>query len=136
MLLAVDATELFAAAIKNGKSAEILISDKVDLITLEFIFSEFKDHKDELLAKTHRSAEDFAKFLIVAEDKIEVVPYSSLIPFLKEADALSPDPDDIQYFAAALKYNCPIWSEDPHFKKQSKVKIFTTSELLKELGIR
>lgn len=56
MLLVVDAAELFAALIKDGKSAEIIVSDNIELITPEFIISEFKSHKDELLSKTHRSA--------------------------------------------------------------------------------
>lgn len=124
MLLIVDANELFSAAIKEGKNAEILVSDKVELITPEFILSEFKEHKEELLLKTHRSSEDFTKFLLAMEDKIEVVPRSELKPFLKEAGLSSPDPDDAQYFAAALKYHCGIWSEDKELKKQSRVNIF------------
>jgi len=135
MLLVADANELFSAAIKEGKAAEILVSDKVELITPEFIFSEFKKHKDEILEKTHRDSEDFNKFLLLIEDKIEVIPSSELEPFLNEANSLSPDPDDMQYFAAALKYNCGIWSNDKALKKQSRVKIYSTSELIKELGL-
>ena len=135
MLLVVDATELFAAAIKGGKTAEILVSDKVDLITPEFILSEFKSHKDELLSKTHRSSADFVKFLMIAEDKIEVIPGLELVPFLKDADAICPDPDDVQYFSAALKYNCAIWSEDKELKNQSRVKVLSTSDLVKEIGL-
>ena len=135
MLLVVDATELFSAAIKEGKTAEILVSDKVDLITPEFVFSEFKDHKDEISSKTHRSSEDFVKFLTVLEDKIEVIPSLDLAPFLEDADAICPDPEDIQYFAAAFKYNCAIWSEDKELKNQSRIKVYSTSDLVKELGL-
>lgn len=135
MLLVLDATELFAAMIKEGKAAEILVSDKVDLITPEFIISEFKSHKDELLSKTHRSVEDFDKFLAMAEDKIEVIPGSELKHSLKEAESLSPDPDDVQYFAAALKYSCAIWSEERLLKKQGKIKVFSTSELVKKFEL-
>ncbi|MEK0336574.1 MAG: PIN domain-containing protein [Nitrosopumilus sp.] len=135
MLLVVDANILFSAAIKEAKTSELLVSDGLEIITPEFIFSEFKKHKDEVLEKTHRSPEDFSKFLLVVEDKIEVIPGSELKPFLKEANSLSPDPDDIQYFAAALKYNCAIWSDDAALKKQSEVKVYSTSELLKELGL-
>ena len=135
MFLVVDATELFAAVIKEGKTAEILVSDNVELITPEFIISELKNHKDELLSKTHRSAEDFDKFSAIVEEKIEVIPSSELKHFLKSAESLSPDPDDVQYFASALKYNCAIWSEDKLLKKQGKVKIFSTSELVKEFGL-
>lgn len=38
------------------------------------------------------------------------------------------------FFALALKLNCPIWSNENLHKKQSKVKIYSTSELIKELS--
>ena len=53
--------------------------------------------------------------------------------FFKEACKISPDSDDIEYFALALKLNCPIWSEDKALKKQSIVKVYSTSELIKLL---
>ena len=43
--------------------------------------------------------------------------------------------ESVKYFALALKLNCPIWSEDKALKKQSKVKVYSTSELLKEIGL-
>ena len=136
MLLVADANELFSAAIKEGKTADILVSDKLELITPEFVLFELKKHKDEILTKTHRSADDFDKFLSVIVEKIEIIPSLELKSFLNDAGSLSPDPDDIQYFAAALKYNCGIWSNDKALKKQLKVKVFSTSELLKELGLK
>ena len=135
MIIVVDANILFSAIIKEGKTAELLFSDKLELILPEFIFSEFNKYKDEILKKTHRSLEDFTKFLLILEDKIEVIPSSELKHFLKQANSLSPESKDIQYFAAALKYNCGIWSNDKLLKKQSKVKIYPTSELLKELKL-
>ena len=36
---------------------------------------------------------------------------------------------DIPVFALALKLNCPIWSNEPGFKKQSSVEIFNTRAL-------
>ena len=67
--------------------------------------------------------------------RIEFVPVEEFKDFLKEAELTCPDPDDIEYFALALKLNCPIWSEDIRLKKQSKVKVFSTSELLKKFGL-
>ena len=134
MLLVVDANVLFSAVIKQGKTAELLVSDELELITPEFIFSEIKKYKQDILLKTHRSDEDFNKFLLIIEDKIEVTPSSELKQFISEADSLSPDPKDVQYFAAALKYSCGIWSDDKALKKQDKIKVFSTSELIKLLG--
>jgi len=43
------------------------------------------------------------------------------------------DPDDTQFIAAALATNSDIWSDDTHFTKQNKVKVWTTKELIKSL---
>jgi len=34
----------------------------------------------------------------------------------------------------ALKLDCPIWAQEKAFKEQSKVKIFSTSELISFLS--
>jgi len=43
----------------------------------------------------------------------------------------TPDPDDMAYFALALKLNCAIWSNDKKLKEQDKVKVYNTHELSK-----
>lgn len=67
--------------------------------------------------------------------KVEFIPVSEFKDFLKEAESVCPDTDDIEYFALALKFNCSIWSNDKLLKNQPKVKVFSTSELIKELGL-
>lgn len=38
---------------------------------------------------------------------------------------------DTEYFALALKLKCSVWSNDKKFKKQDKVKVYSTNELIK-----
>ncbi len=47
---------------------------------------------------------------------------------------LAPHARDVQYFALALSFNAAIWSNEKAFKKQSKVKVFSTSELISFLS--
>jgi predicted nucleic acid-binding protein len=51
--------------------------------------------------------------------------------FKEKGQELSPhDSDkDTPYFSLALKLECGIWSNEPGFKKQSKVRIFNTRDL-------
>lgn len=56
--------------------------------------------------------------------------YSRCMP---EAKKVSPDPDDVDFFALALKLDCPIWSEDRLLKEQEAVRVCSTSEILKEI---
>lgn len=42
---------------------------------------------------------------------------------------ISPDKDDVDYFALALKLDIGIWSNDKLLKGQSVVKVFNTMEM-------
>ena len=63
MKLIVDANILFSALIKDGLTAELLISDKLQLFAPEFLLTEFSKYKDLILKKTHRNEQDFKHFL-------------------------------------------------------------------------
>ena len=65
---------------------------------------------------------------------VKVFSLSEYKEFLADAKAVSPDPDDIDLFALALKLDCPIWAQEKAFKKQPKVKIFSTSGLISFLS--
>ena len=43
------------------------------------------------------------------------------------------DPDDVPFIAAALATGADIWSDDPHFAKQKKIRIWKTMGLAKLL---
>ena len=50
--------------------------------------------------------------------------------FLKQKK-ISPDINDTEYFALALKLKCSIWSNDKKLKKQNKVKVYSTEEIVR-----
>ena len=43
---------------------------------------------------------------------ITIIPLEEFSRYLDEAEKISPDPDDIIYFALALKLKCGLWSND------------------------
>ncbi|MBS3095717.1 hypothetical protein J4231_03480, partial [Candidatus Woesearchaeota archaeon] len=45
---------------------------------------------------------------------------------------ISPDPNDLDFFALALKLDLPIWSNDNLLKKQNTLNVFSTLDLLKK----
>ena len=124
MLLVVDANIIFSSMIKDGTTAGLLVSENLKLITPEFVLSELWKHKDEILAMTHRSHEDFVKFLLIVETKVEVIPNSKIIPFLERARTILPTHQkDAPYLALAIRYDCPIWSGDKKLKRQNEVEV-------------
>lgn len=132
MKLIVDANVLFSALIKDGLTAELLISDKLQLFAPEFLFTEFAKYKELILRKTHRNEEEFNNFLEILKEQIYIVPKKEIMPFMDEADKISPDPKDTIYLGLAIALKSNIWSNDKKLKQgQTKVKVFSTEELLR-----
>ena len=136
MLLVADANELFGAIIAQGSTLNLFFDRRLEIVSPKFILEEFREHKAEIIKKSGLNETDVSSFLILLSPKIKFFNTEQFDEFLEGAKEISPDPDDIEYFALALKLNCAIWSEDKELKKQSKVKIFLTSDLLKELGLK
>ena len=134
MDLVIDANILFSALIKNNLSYTLLFNKKFHLFTPEYIFTELEEHKEEILDKTERTTEEFFKMVETLKRRIVMVPLEELVPYVEEAENITPDIDDMAYFALALKFKCPIWSNDRHLKNQDKVMIYSTEDLLNVLG--
>src|SRR3989338_1282292 len=131
MDLVIDANVLFAALIKDSFSYNILFSGKFHLFTPEYIFAELEKHKEEIMNKTERTTEEFFRLVETLKRRIVIVPLEELVPYVEEGEKLTPDSDDMAYFALALKLNCAIWSNDKKLKDQNKIKIYNTHELNK-----
>jgi predicted nucleic acid-binding protein len=130
MKLVVDANILFSALIKKGKTQELLFDLSLELFTPEFILNEFEKHKQEIIYKTKRTPEEFDEIYNILKEIINIIPKEDFQEYLELAKNISPDPNDIMYFALALKLNCPIWSNDKDIKEQKYIKVIPTHELI------
>lgn len=132
MDLVADANILFAALVKNGLTAELLLKNGLRLYAPEFILEEFELYKNVLKQKTGRDEEEFSLFLQVLQRKIILVPQEEIDPYLENAITISPDVKDIAYIALALRLHCAIWSNDKALKeKQNVITIYHTHDLAK-----
>lgn len=129
MELVIDANILFSALIKDGFTAELLFNEDLKLYTPEFIIQEFSKHQESILKKTHRTKENFNEIMDFLKEIITIVPQEEYSKYLKEAKAISPDENDVMYFALALKLKCAVWSNDKRLKQQNKIKVYSTSEI-------
>ena len=136
MKLVVDANILFTSMIKESSTAELLLSDKLNLFAPEFLFDEFTKYEQYILEKTNRSKEDFAQYLNILKEIIEIIPQNIIRPFIEKAEKFSPDPKDSVYIACALAINFKLWSNDKRLKEsQEKIEVVTTEELINKVGI-
>lgn len=129
MKLVVDANVFFSALIKKGKTAELLLDLSMNLYTPQFILEEFEKYKQEIIKKTKREEEEFVEIFDMLKGIIHIVPEEDFTDYIKEAEKITPDPNDVVYFALALKLGCAIWSNDKKLKSQDKIKIYSTEEL-------
>ena len=132
MLLVVDANILIATLIKDSATRKLLMSEELILITPEFALEEINDHLLELAEKAKADQTALWQLLVefIQKAEIKIYPAKEVQTKLKQALAVSPDPNDTMYFALALRENAAIWSNDKELKKQNKVKIVSTKELL------
>ena len=134
MDLVVDANILFSVLIKSGKTEDLMFETDIHLFVPEFIFKEFEKYKELIKTKTNRNEQQLSKLIDVLKKRIITIPNEETEKFIKSARKISPDIKDADYFALALKQKCGIWSNDKELKKQSEIKIYSTSELMAEFG--
>ena len=132
MLLVIDANPFIAGFLRNSASRRIILSDGVELFSPEWLLKEFEKNEFELREKFPAS-ENFWETKKILFAFIKLVPAAEYSEHMKEASKLSKNAKDDPYFALALSLNCAIWSDESSFKRQQSVKVFSTSDLVKEL---
>ena len=132
MIFVVDANELFAALIARGKTLDLFFHFGVEFVAPSFILAEFNKYKKDIIRKSGLGEEDIDSFFFMLKEKIRFFRTSDYGGFIQKAEEVCPDINDIDYFALALKLNCPIWSEDKKLKEQSEVEIFSTKDLIEK----
>lgn len=134
MELVIDANIVFSALISaESKTCDLLFSDEITLFAPEFLQEEFEKHKQEILLKSGLPEVDFDLALSLILSRIRFIPFSEFKSFINQAKEICPDPNDTEYFAAALKLGDLIWSNDKELKSQDTVRIYSTQDLLKML---
>lgn len=67
-----------------------------------------KKHAKEIQKKSEKTEEELNYLFDILKKRIALIPLEELLPYLVEAEKISPDTDDVVYFALALKLKCAI----------------------------
>lgn len=131
MKIVVDTNRIIAALVKEGTTREILFDDHFEFVTPDYTVIEIRNHEEELKKKTKLSHEDFEVLLSVIFEKVTIIPHEEYGKFLDECKDEISDPDDIPFLATCLATNADgIWAHDPHFKEQTRIKVYTNIDML------
>jgi predicted nucleic acid-binding protein len=135
MKFVIDTNILFSAIIRKSITRKVILSDVFDLYVPEYLFEEINKHKDLILRKAKISNRDFIALLTLFQKHTKIVKkevYLDKTPVAEEV-MKGIDITDSPFLALALTLNCPIWSNDGHFKQQILVKVYTTKGILELL---
>ncbi len=134
MELVVDTNILLAGVLKPGITQKLLLSEELVLLAPDHCQQEVEKYSDEFAKRMGKSRKEFNSSMALIFSEVRVLPEQEYKYLKKHAMELLGGNEDWPFMALAMAKQAPIWSNDKAFKKQSKVKIFTTKELAEFLG--
>ena len=129
-ILVVDSNILFSFFWEKSFTRDIIQQKKLVCISPEFALEEIERYQDEISTKTLIAEKEFYQQLEELKDLVRFIPCQDYSEFIKEATKISPDINDSDFFALALKASSPIWSNDSDLKKQDRITILNTGEIM------
>lgn len=138
MKLILDTNVFFSGIIKDSITRKILLHPDYEFYIPDFFLIELKKYEEYLINKTGLEKLKFKQLLNDILENIYLVPINEYSDKLIKAKEIigNIDKKDIPFIAVALSFkNNGIWTDDKHFKEQSEIKIYSTKELIVELGL-
>ncbi len=133
MRLVLDANVLLSLMNPESSASYLFSCVKADFLAPLYVKVEMDEHRFEFLEKSKLSRHEFEMRLEEVEERISFVPDSEFDGVLDMCADLLLDKNDSQYLALALSPRSEIWSNDSNLKKQSLVRVYTTTELIDRL---
>ncbi len=133
MKLVVDTNILFSFFKANSVTRKIMVESSIDLYAPQKTFFELKKHKHLICKKSGIDLDSFNNIIDKLKLFIKIIPNSKFQKFYREAIFLLPDKakDDAPFVGLAFYLDIPLCSNDSLLKKQDKVIVFSTSEIIK-----
>jgi predicted nucleic acid-binding protein len=119
MKLVVDTNILFSFF--NSRSTARDLSTRYNLILYspEFALEELDKYKNVIMKRFLLTEMQYVFIIKLLQTVVNFVKIDEYEKFFLKAKKVSPDPDDIDFFALSLKLNCQLWSNDAVLKKNS-----------------
>ncbi|HIG98530.1 TPA: hypothetical protein HA231_03860 [Candidatus Woesearchaeota archaeon] len=132
----VDANILISLLIAKGSKQELFFSGHITPHSPELALFEIGKYWKRISEQSGLPEKELKLTFACVKEQLTILSLPEIRERLSEAKLISPDKDDAESFALALKLNCLIWSEDKLLKKQPRVEVLTTPELLSKLGLK
>ena len=133
MKIVVDTNILFSFFWEGSFTKKLLKSGKFNLISPKFSLKEIEKYSADIIKKARINHVKFKKYLDDLKKFVIFIDKKNYSDFLKDGAKISPDKADSHFFALCLKNSCPLWSKDSLLKKQDKIKVLSTEEIIESL---
>ena len=138
--IVVDTNVLMSALLKdNSVTAKLIRSEFFDIYYPEDGLTEIDRYREYLISKREKTLQkqSFEYVLRFVLEPVHIIPYQLYCQQIKDAHEKMKciDEKDTPFLALALQLNCPIWSDDSHFKQQNTVKVYTTQDILQSMDM-
>ncbi|MFH1649223.1 MAG: PIN domain-containing protein [Candidatus Woesearchaeota archaeon] len=130
MKLVVDTNVLFTYFWESSLLRTVLKTEKLVLLAPEYALVELNKHKELITKKTGITSRKFRVMLAELAETVEFVPLEEYSGFLKKAIKITPDEDDVDFFALALKEECALWTNDKGLEQQNFVLVYSTKDIV------
>ena len=115
---------------------KLLSSKGYTLYSPEFLSIEIVKRKDKLLHISGLSKPELEFFINLLLRYVKEVPKPEYSSFLSDASNIFTEhTKDAPYFALSLSMKIPLWSDEKRHKLQSKVKVLSTADVKRLLGL-
>ena len=105
----------------------------VNMYTPRFARDELEKLRDIIKKKAKINDSEFELIITHMFSMITEVPLIIYVDKVEEAKKISPDPDDTDFVALALKYNCKIWTLDKALLSEDRIPTIATGDILSML---
>ena len=137
MKLVVDSNRIMAALIKDSYSRKIILHGDLELLAINMSQKDIQKYNRDILSKAKLTEEQFSSIFEKLNERLIKLNDNSIKGKMKEAEEIMDkiDKDDTPFIAAALATKSDIWSDDRHFEKQNRIKIWKTKDLSAHLKL-
>ncbi|MCI0503569.1 PIN domain-containing protein [Candidatus Micrarchaeota archaeon] len=126
-----NTNRIIAALIRDSSSRKLLYHADMEFLGIRFSELEIGRHTAFILDKAKISEAELDAILAKITARIVFLDDELIRLHMEEAGKIMShiDPDDTPFIAAALATGADIWSDDAHFMKQKRIKVWKTADL-------
>jgi predicted nucleic acid-binding protein len=133
MKIVVDTNILFSFFWRDSVTRKLLLTSNFELVSPKIALEEIKKYSKEIIKKAKITQIDFNSKLLNLKKIISFVDKSQYSSFLKEAEKIAPDKADADFLALCFRFSCFLWSNDSILKRQNKIRVLSTKEIIEIL---